>query len=271
MSAAPGDKHVFTTTRCPHCEAAFAITHIQMAAANGLVRCGRCQRLFQAEPVASKQSKFHPGTVLTPARRALLANIDKAVLLTESPGKLKPGSLADSDWQKTTYNPLEHLEKPTPRITWRSALLALGMAAVLVAQIAWFNMAILMEHPRTSAHMGSLCQTIPCNPPISVQLPVVTRDLAVRSHPLVNDALLIRIVLRNNSYVAQSFPALSLTFTSSGNDIVARRIFTPEEYLAGELLGETRIPPDYDIHVALAMVDPGSAADRYHLELLPTQ
>ena len=40
---------IMTITRCPDCQTAFRITEAQRAAAEGLVRCGACTRVFQAD------------------------------------------------------------------------------------------------------------------------------------------------------------------------------------------------------------------------------
>ena len=37
-----------TTTKCPNCETAFRVTEEQLAAANGMVRCGKCMGIFNA-------------------------------------------------------------------------------------------------------------------------------------------------------------------------------------------------------------------------------
>ena len=38
------------TTRCPYCETRFKITEAQLAAQQGMVRCGRCMQAFDARP-----------------------------------------------------------------------------------------------------------------------------------------------------------------------------------------------------------------------------
>ena len=259
----------FNTTRCPHCREMFRITAEQIAAAESLVRCGRCRRLFQAEPVKSRRSKHHPGTALTPAREALLANIDKGVLLTERTQKLAPGSLADSAWLQTAYNPLEYLEPPASLFSARALLATLALVLVLALQAAWFNRAQLWDSADVGPLLASTCAILSCTePPVTRLVPVETRSLTIRSHPLTPDVLRASIVMRNTSHLAQEFPVLWLSFIATDGDVVAQRFFLPEEYLAGELTGETHIPPDYDIQIALNLVDPGERVDRYHLQLI---
>lgn len=270
MATEAPTRQSFNTTRCPHCEEAFRITAIQIAAANGLVRCGRCSRLFQAEPVQHRRSKHHPGSALPPAREALLANIDKAVLLTERTEKLAPGSLARSDWQHTAYNPLEYLDAPPARFTARSLAVTLVLLLLVCAQAGWFYRGLLWNDERVAPYLAAICEVLSCREPaIDYRPPVRTNSLVIRSHALIPNALIARVVLRNTTPDAQPFPALSLTFIGAGNGVIAQRLFQPHEFLSGELKGETRIPPDYDIHVALELVDPGSDANRYQLELVP--
>ena len=50
-------------TRCPLCQTAFRVTAAQLGAAAGLVRCGACGHVFEAE---RQQVSAEPGLILPP-------------------------------------------------------------------------------------------------------------------------------------------------------------------------------------------------------------
>lgn len=52
-------------TRCPHCETKFRVTETQVQAADGFVRCGICQEVFNAIEVAGQDKHQQP--LLDPA------------------------------------------------------------------------------------------------------------------------------------------------------------------------------------------------------------
>ena len=87
----------------------------------------------------------------------------------------------------------------------------------------------------------------------------------MRSHPKIQQALVVAAVLVNRADFKQPFPVIELRFTDLGGNIVAGRHFYPEEYLAGELSGRKIMPVRQPVHISLEIVDPGTQAINYEL------
>ncbi len=96
-----------------------------------------------------------------------------------------------------------------------------------------------------------------------------TRQLMVYSHPETKNALMVEIIILNQSPHSLPFPNVALYFTDTHNRAVAQRVFSPEEYLSGEMQGKTSMPIATPIHLALAIKDPGVTAVNYTVELSP--
>ena len=64
---------------------------------------------------------------------------------------------------------------------------------------------------------------------------------------------------------AQPFPLLEIRFADLNGKPLASRSFKPSEYLSGELAGQTIMPPQVPIHIALDILDPGAKAVNYSL------
>ena len=83
----------------------------------------------------------------------------------------------------------------------------------------------------------------------------------------MSNALRVDAILVNRSPEERAFPLLELRFSDMYGSEVARRLFTPAEYLAGELNALSQLPSQQPVHIALDIVDPGSAAVNYQIAL----
>ena len=121
--------------------------------------------------------------------------------------------------------------------------------------------------PSTRGLYESVCALVGCELPEIRDLDGLrTRNLNVRSHPELKDALSIDVVIVNQAGFEQRFPGLDLRFTSVGGLLVAGRVFEPEEYLAGEEIGPNDLMPvNTPIRVSLNIADPGEEAVNYTL------
>ena len=163
--------------------------------------------------------------------------------------------------------PLEfgfHIEgSPWPkRLLWSSlSLLALYG---FVWQMAHYNLDDWGRHASTRPYYQNLCPLLGCSlPPLSEPGKVMASNLVVRSHPRMNDALLIDAVLLNKASFEQPFPALVIQFSDLQGNLVASRRFVAKEYLAGEMAGQTIMPSNQPVHIALEILDPGKDAVNY--------
>lgn len=163
--------------------------------------------------------------------------------------------------------PLEfgfHVEaSPWPkRLLW-SGLSLLGLV-LFIGQLFAYNIEQWGRQEATRPYYQTFCPLLGCTPPpMSDPRQVQASNLVVRSHPRLADALLIDAVLLNKARFNQPFPLLEIQFSDLQGNLVAARKFRPKEYLGGELAGQTIMPSNQPVHIALEILDPGQEAVNY--------
>lgn len=145
-------------------------------------------------------------------------------------------------------------------------LLNLLAAGGLVAQYAAYNFDELARQDRYRPWFEQICPSIGCELPSKVDISLIrSSNLVVRSHPEFSGALIVDAILYNRAPFAQPFPLLEMRFADLGGQLIASRRFKPSEYLAGELAGQSEMPPQTPIHISLDILDPGARAVNYSL------
>ena len=156
---------------------------------------------------------------------------------------------------------------------WRPAWRWWGAAAALLVllgvQFLWFERSRLSLVPEYRDAYVSVCRYLPCKlPEYSAPEALGISGLIIRSHPTRAGALRADALLANDARWRQDFPDLRLEFSDLQNTPVAARIFSPDEYLAGEMAGLRFIPGRTEVRVTLEIMDPGPDALNYSLEIL---
>jgi predicted Zn finger-like uncharacterized protein len=151
-------------------------------------------------------------------------------------------------------------EAAAPRKPGRRLLL--GAAAVLLAALALAQVAVAFRAeiaaaiPQARPALGQLCRLFRC----TVGWPTRPEVLAVVGTELQllpgTTAFELTAVVRNRGQVTVALPAIELTLTDTLNRTVARRIFSPTDYLAGKSDAKSQIEAglaagaDLSVHVA---------------------
>lgn len=149
-----------------------------------------------------------------------------------------------------------------------------SVALLLLAtgQLFYFNFDQWARTPQWRPVYSSVCSLTGCNiPTIQNVKRMKARNLVVRSHPNIANALVVDTLLQNESPFPQPFPDLVLIFRDLNENIVASRQFTPIEYLSGELSGQNEMPSRTPIHVGIEILDPGQNAVSYAIQLAQNQ
>ena len=149
-------------------------------------------------------------------------------------------------------------------------LACIAMVFTLVAQAAYFNFDQWARQDNYRPWYKVACQTLDCTLPASYDLARIrtTASPQVSSHPKFKNALMIDVLFMNSAEFTQPFPKLELTFSNAGGKVIAHRLFSPGEYLAGEASGLTMMPVRTPIHIALEISDPGKNANNYQVRFL---
>lgn len=122
---------------------------------------------------------------------------------------------------------------PRPRHAWPWVLASLLLLAGLAGQGTYFlRDAIAASYPPTRPMLELACTYLQCR----ISLPQQPDLLSIESSELHADPTRANIVvltsaLRNRAPHIQSYPTLELTLTNIKDQMVARRIFTPGEYV----------------------------------------
>jgi len=250
-------------TQCSHCKAVFRVTMKELTAAQGLLRCGECDTIFDAMKALSttlpEERKFIDGKMTNP----------------QTPGNHKPADttirgLPANHTRTTGTQDHTHKGKNKPASRSRKFLwLSLAaLAILLLLQLLYTSRAWFMEQPLTAKISQNICTFIGCEmtTPRNVQkIRVLSRS--VYSHPNLPSLLIISSSIQNNAPFDQPYPLLEISFLNSDSEIVALRRFTPEEYMSKEKAGElmrSGTPEEFSVHIA----DPGKEAVNFQFRFL---
>ncbi|MCV6625280.1 MAG: DUF3426 domain-containing protein [Cellvibrionaceae bacterium] len=152
---------------------------------------------------------------------------------------------------------------------WLWAVACVVAAAVLIAQLAWLKYDQLNRLEPYRSYYGLACKMLNCELPPQIDLKrLKTSKLVVRSHPEADNALIVEMVILNTAQFEQEFPKIELSFNDIDGKPVASRVFTPAEYLAGELAGAKLMPIKRPIHLLLNIIDPGKNATNYRVRVI---
>lgn len=257
-------------TCCPNCQTAFRVTPEQLKARAGKVRCGQCQSVFnaldslvedahsaaappaEASPVLSQDTPGEapprpeagpadtdatppPETAATdtapPLSEAAVQELGKAT------GLILPRQMNEihgySKWNEGVMAApvIAPVDKP-PR--WPFVLAATLLLLVLGAQLVFhWRSEIVARAPALRPLLAGLCQTLKADLPLPRHIELI----GIESSDLQNDPnrpslLVLNATLRNRAAFAQEYPLLELSLTDTQDEVVARRIFSPAEYLA---------------------------------------
>lgn len=276
-------------TRCTHCGTSFKLTHAQLNARAGQVRCGRCSKVFDAyarlistdgatlpaRPLPPEPPAAEPLAEAAPAPRQEAA----APPVPAPPSNNGPATLIDPfedtrprQRKKSTLR-YEQTVRPEPVTRPRRSAILLGLAALLLLGLLGSQMlfhwrdAIVAFYPQTRNAMETFCQLAGCQIGFFKQpdkLSIETSSL--EADPKDSSVVILRATLRNRAPFPQGFPALELTLTDIKDEPVARRVFMPEEYKGTHIKGQG-IEANAEVHVQVRMQLVGLKAQGYRLYL----
>lgn len=282
-------------TACPNCSTAFRVGTEQLEAADGLVRCGACQAVFDArahavvpvlapaaEPARGIDEEYIEGLILGEA--PIVPPTDAAGQTSGDANSAQPDTPTEDSDTGTASGPIEGaalmprvpVELPTeaaPDLAARRRILAwttgIAMAALLIGiQQIWLGRERHAQDPDLRPRYERLCAMLGCElPPFSDLRRIRSEGLLVRADPARPGTLLIDATIVNKAAFAQAFPGIRIDFSDIQGTPVTSRVFTPREYLGAAALREGSMPPGEVLKVHIEMQDPGDHATNYELRL----
>jgi len=150
-------------------------------------------------------------------------------------------------------------------VLWGTACLLLILA--LPVQYGYFMRDDLAKHAPLRPLIKSMCNTLGCEVSLQrdiSQIKIIGRD--VRSHPDFMNALLIYVTLNNQATFHQAYPALELSFSDINGRPLAKRRFSPREYLPADINLKQGMAPNAPLKGKIEIVDPGKNAVNFQFE-----
>jgi predicted Zn finger-like uncharacterized protein len=249
-------------TQCPECEVYFRITPSQLEARQGLVRCGQCSAIFQAngrlfDKLPEVPNHAPETTAAAPKRR-----------------RRKPASRKPAESEPLTPELVAPLLFPTrPRYTrlWLAAwsLVSLLLIALVGAQLAYLYRMELALHSTFRPLIESYCEWLECEIAPAHNVNRIEFETSIAPHPKFSNALRLRADLVNRAEHAQPYPLMEVTLTDSEGRPLSRRQFGPRDYL-GTKADDTMIP-NVVAHALLDVTNPDNRAVGYEIRLLPDE
>lgn len=224
---------------------------------------------FDRQPtLAAVRDKRHRRSAVEAADESLRA-VDAAPLKPAAKARRAEPRMRDEDLPDLSEDPLE-LQWQKSHSSWGKrllwSLLALIAALTLTGQYVAYHFDELARQDAYRPWFEQLCPVVGCEVPSKVDIALIkSSNLVVRSHPQFNGALIVDAIIYNRAPFSQPFPLLELRFADLDGKLIASRRFKPSEYLSGDLAGQTDMPPQTPIHIALDILDPGTKAVNYSL------
>ncbi len=253
-------------TECPNCHTVFRVTETQLHMADGMVRCGFCEHVFnagaendaredqqRANAFAKGGDQNHREPTVTLAGNEL----ENDLLADDTDDELAAPAADEAGvyGQGRTYS-------TAATVAWSLAILAL--IATLAAEYIWFNQPELLQHQRYRLLTEKLCTLTDCDhlqKRDPSQIEMIGRN--IYTHPNEKDALMISTTLVNQAPYAQPYPDIQVDFSNVRGRLVASRRFLPGEYLPPGSDSAELLQAGSQFDVALEIRDPGQEAITY--------
>ena len=274
-------------THCPQCGTQFRLTETQINIADGYVRCGICEEIFNVYEVANKTSlkDDHQQSPLSSCDADkpspdMAINVDIEASETTVSDKYQKDTFDFFDKDSIElmeYVVPEKFREPDSSSTASTVLWGIGfllLTTSLLLEYLWFNRNQFIQVPEIQAEIETLCQTFECKK-LSIRAPSRIELIArnIYSHPNEKDILLIDVTMRNNANFSQPYPVMQINFSDiRGNTVAARRFlateYLPIEYKQGDNKQQDLLAPNTSTSITMEIQDPGKQSKTYEFNFL---
>jgi predicted Zn finger-like uncharacterized protein len=248
-------------TRCPTCETAFRVTPEQLEIANGMVRCGKCIGVFNALE----------HQVVTTTEQPTEVACTESDLLSEQEEETLPRltALIHNEFSERQVS-----RKPSTTMrTVFSRLAAIALGALILAwQYIYFFSADLSRNENYRQALIKSCYYLDCKiAPYSDLNKLVINTFIIQSHPSKPGAVIVDMLIENTAQFRQPYPRIKVRFEDLQGQLVAQRVFSPEEYITQQNPHRSPAPKNISsgrqAHISFSLVDPGLSAVNYLVAL----
>ncbi|AFQ49317.1 DUF3426 domain-containing protein [Burkholderia cepacia] len=147
-------------------------------------------------------------------------------------------------------------------------LVAAALAALLVAQLAWWQRETVMIYwPVTQGWFRHACAPLGCTvtPPRAIDgLRLDATDLRQLDGPRV---LELKVPLTNRYRVALAYPSLELTLLDDTNHVTVRRVLAPRDYVRPGTPIDAGLPPGTTQTMVVRLETNGTPASNFRVQI----
>ena len=267
-------------TRCPNCHTIFRIREDQLKMADGLAHCYRCEQVFNARenltetPTVARPLSQEPTPSsatfedLHTADAIQSTQVESAIAGIQR--EITPAPLAQETEATSPSRPdtpplsIDELLAPPKKsrgffatLFWLLACTTLLAAAAL--QLAWFEREEVIKYPEGRMLLEKLCHYAKCQLPERRDLSLIKiTQRQITSHPEQRNALLVELTIQNQAPFSQPYPTVELSLSTTDGTLIARRSFSPAEYLDPAAASNRLMPPDRSRQIRIEIKDPGA-------------
>lgn len=276
-------------TRCPNCATIYRVSVTQLTVAQGMVCCPRCSaefnallHLYQPEAVTSRTDSTEQQTKTQirlqqehEEERSILDIFKRKVANSNITLKTYLNNLNTFNHDPITNFPSLNLSASDDRFSRSHKKSKLYIASwtlvnctlllVFVFQLLWFNPHLLQRSPFLNQTFIQLCGAIHCETMDEryQQIHIYGIQQDVDTDGYYN----FRGQLVNQYKKGLKLPLIKLTLYKD-DQVVARYIKQPREYLIESLNGIERIPPNSPFNFKISINLSQSGFDNYKLEVI---
>jgi predicted Zn finger-like uncharacterized protein len=238
------NQEVTEITQCPQCGTHFKITQEQRQSHEGMVRCGQCQSVFNAvEHLYTEPAQLDLPLVLDD-----IADVPSIYSIYDPYSTIEPGlehgssisispqaaaRLANDFSHLADVYVTPHAKPSSPQRTWLWAVASLLIFLVLLLQIIYFlRVDIAAWLPGLKPAMTSICEQLDCSLPLPQKIDLLSIESSeLEADPTQSNIITLHALLRSHAPYALAYPSIELTLTDTQDNALARRTFSPADYL----------------------------------------
>lgn len=223
-----------------------------------MVRCGHCLQAFDTSP------NFTPDQLDLQLELPIL---DKPVTSRDSKmAVLQPMTLAE---QVAFVQDNDNEFQPRSR-SWPWAIASSLLLLMLVAQAGfYFRVDLAAQLPALKPALVGYCRILKCTVPLPQHAELISIESSgLEADPSNENQINLNALLRNLAPYAQAYPSLELTLNDKQDKPLARRLFTPENYLPLTEAESTGLLPNHEIGIKLRLNTTDLRPFGYRLVLL---
>ncbi|OOZ37807.1 DUF3426 domain-containing protein [Solemya velesiana gill symbiont] len=150
-------------------------------------------------------------------------------------------------------------------VGWAAVIILLVLVAQF--QLAWFGREHLASYPGMLNVVEQFCDFAGCELKPKHEpgkFKVISRMMA--SHPQQENALILLMNFTNQARHPQPYPRLQLSLYDINENLTARRLFSPDEYMGRKIDRSEVIAAGGNVSIELPLEDPGSSVTGFQFD-----